>query len=362
MKKYLFVPIVFVMLVGLIFSACAAPAQAPAPSTTPTPAPAAQVIQLNIALGSPPQHTNTVTYDAWAKDVEAATKGRVKFKVFNSGSLLKEAEISDGILKGIADVGHFQPAVTPGRFPTLQAFEIPGAGPSSSMSSTLALNEARNTLKPKEYDQYKILWSSSPGSAHIGMIKKPVRTLEDLKGVEIRGAGMTKDALDALGAVGVAIPMPETPLALQKGIVAGAAHSPETLLTEHFADYFKSVTTCYIYSAFVFNFAFNLQKWNSLPADIQKTIDEVSAGYPKKYAELCDSNHAKGWALLKEKNIEIIRLPDSEYARWLKAWEPMKAKWISDMNAKGANGQQIMDMSRELLSKYYKQYPDVSRQ
>jgi TRAP-type transport system periplasmic protein len=361
MRKCLFVPIVVVMLVGLILGACA-PAQSPAP-TTPTPAPAtAKVIELNVALGSPPQHTNTVTYTNWANDVEKATNGRVKFKIFSSGSLLKEAEIADGILKGIADVGHFQPAVTPNRFPTLQCFEIPGIGPSSAMSSTFALNEARNTLKLKEYDQFKMLWSASPGSAHIGMLKKPVRTLEDLKGVEIRGAGMTKDALDALGAVGVAIPMPETPLALQKGIVAGAAHSPETLLTEHFADYFKSVTVCYIYSAFVFNYAFNLQKWNSLPADIQKTIEEVSAGYPKKYGELCDSNNAKGWALLKEKNIEIIRLPDSEYARWLKAWEPMKAKWIADMNAKGAEGQKIYDMAAQLMEKYYKQYPDVSHQ
>ena len=352
-KKVLLIPLVLLLAMGLVVSSCRAPAPAP-----PAPAPPVKPIELTIALGSPPGHTNTVTWENWAKEVEEATNGRVKFKTFIGGALLKEPEICDGLLKGIADAGNFLPAFTPGRFVVLEAFELPGVGPSSGTSSSLAMWEAYKKLKPAEYDQLKMLWCASPGSAHIGTVKKPIRTLEDLKGMEIRGSGITKNALDVLGAVGVAIPMPETPIALEKGIVEGVAHTFETIVTEKFGDYFKYNTMCYIYSAFRFHAAMNLDTWNALPADIQKIIDEVSDGYAKKHGELMDINHERGWQACQEKGIEIIQLSPDEYARWLERWAPLRDKWVADMEAKGLPGQEYLDLAIELLAKYYPQYPD----
>jgi len=344
----------------LFVGACAAPTQTPTQPTTPsTPTPApSQPIELTIALGSPPGHTNTVTWERWAKEVEEATKGRVKFKTFIGGALLKEPEICDGILKGIADAGNFLPAFTPGRFNVLEAFELPGLGPSSGTSSSIAMWEAYKQLKPAEYNQYKMLWCASPGSAHIGTVKKAVRSLEDIKGMEIRGSGITKDALDALGAVGVAIPMPETPVALQKGIVDGVAHTLETIVTEKFGDYFKYNTICYIYSAFRFHAAMNLDKWNSLPPDIQKIIDDISDGYAKKHGEQMDINHEKGWKFMQDNNIEVIKLQPSEYERWVKAWGPVQDKWIANMKSKGLPAENYVKLAKDLLAKYYTQYPD----
>jgi len=203
-----------------------------------------------------------------------------------------------------------------------------------------------------------MLWVASPGSAHIGTIAKAVRNLEDIKGMEIRGSGITKDALDALGAVGVAIPMPETPIALQKGIVDGAAHALETIVTEKFGDYFKYNTICYIYSAFRFHAAMNLQTWNSLPPDIQKIVGEISDTYAQKHGELMDVNHERGWQFMLDNNIEVIRLAPEEYARWTEAWKPVRDKWVANMSAKGLPAQEYVDLAVELLAKYYPKYPD----
>ncbi len=359
MKKPLLIPAMVVFVAGMILGACAAPSPVPSQPAAPAPTPApTQPIELTIALGSPPGHTNTVTWERWAKEVEEATKGRVKFKTFIGGALLKEPEICDGILKGIADAGNFLPAFTPGRFNVLEAFELPGLGPSSGTSSSMAMWEAFKTIKPAEYKDFKMLWCASPGSAHIGTVKKPVRNLADIKGMEIRGSGITKNALDALGAVGVAIPMPETPIALQKGIVDGVAHTLETIVTEKFGDYFKWNTICYVYSAFRFHAGMNLQKWNSLPPDIQKIIDDISDGYAKKHGEQMDINHEKGWKFMQDNKIEVIRLAPDEYERWVKAWEPVRNKWVADMKAKGLPAEDYVKLATDLLAKYYKQYPD----
>ena len=381
MKKFLLVPTIVVLLASLIFVGCAAPTQTPVPTqtpaptqvpiTTPTSAPKptqtslptsatapSKPIELKIALGSPPGHPVTITFEQWSKDIEKATSGRVKSKMYIGGSILTEAQLYDGILTGIADVGQFLPAFTPGRFNVLEAFELPGNGPGSGKSGSIALWEAYKKLKPAEYSGVKLLWSASSGSAHIGTVKKPIRTLEDIKGLEIRGSGITKDAVDALGGVGVALPMPEVYIALQKGIVKGGAATFETIKSERFGDLFKYYTICYIYSAFRFHQAMNLNTWNSLPPDIQKIVEEVSDGYAAKMGENFDAMHEQGYQRAIEAGIEFIRLTPEESKRWEEKWTPLRSKWVANMNAKGMPGQQYLDVVVELLTKYNTQYPD----
>lgn len=359
MKKAWFISLVVALLTTIIFVGCAQPAEAPEPAASPEPSSStAQPIELTIALGSPPGHANTIIWEQWAKEVEEATGGQVKFKTFIGGSLLKEPEICDGIYKGITDCGNFLPAFTPGRFVVLEAFELPGLGPGSGTSGSVAMWEAFKILKPAEYDGLKMLWCASSGSAQIGTVSKAVRSLEDIKGMEIRGSGMTTDALNGLGAVGVAIPMPETAIALEKGIVDGVCTTLSNVKTEKFGDYFKWVTVCNIYSAFRFHAAMNLDTWNSLPEDIQGIINEISDGYAKKHGEQHDIHNQAGWELMQEKNIEAIQLSTDEYAKWVKAWQPVRDKWISDIKAKGLPAEDYVELAEELLAKYYPQYPD----
>ncbi len=387
MRKLLFISIIVMVIAGLILSGCAstpsptsaapkttapassappasssAPATSAAPSTSKpaSPTAAAKTIELKIALGSPPGHPVTLGWESWAKDIQAATNGRITAKIFNSGSLIPEAQLRDGLVKGIADCGQFLPALTPGVFNALEAFELPGNGPASGTSGSLALTEAYKTTPQAQAEAagLKILWLASSGSAHIATLDKPIRTLEDIKGMEIRGAGITKNALDAMGAVGVAIPMPETYLNLQKKIVKGAAITFETVKSERFGDLMKYFTVSYIYSAYRFYEGMNLNTWNSLPPDLQKIVEDVSSEYPVKMGKIFDQMHENGYQVLVDKKIEIIKLSADENAKWAKAWAPVREKWVADMTAKGLPGKELADKPAPLLAKYYSQYPD----
>ena len=216
MRRLLLIPVTIITLMGIILCSCTGSTSSNGPTSASASSTASKTYELKIALGSPPGHPVTVTWENWVKDIEAATNGRVIGKIFNSGSLIPEAQIRDGLVSGIADCGNFLPANTPGVFNALEAFELPGNGPSSGVSGSLAIWEAfKSTPEAKaEASGLKVLWLGSSGSAHIGTVNKPIRTLADIKGMEIRGSGITKDALDALKATGVSIPMSDTYLNL----------------------------------------------------------------------------------------------------------------------------------------------------
>jgi TRAP-type C4-dicarboxylate transport system substrate-binding protein len=317
-------------------------------------------INLIIALGTPLNHPVTETWQSWAKDVEAATHGRVKCKLYHSGSLIPVDKVYEGLNKGIVDCGNFMPSLNPGIFSVLEAFELPGNGPSSGTSASLAIWEAYKTTPQAQAEGpgIKILWLGASGSAHIGTLNKPIRILDDIKGLEIRGSGITTNSLDALGAVGVSLPMPDTYHALEKGMAEGAVCVVENLSTERFAEILKYYTVCYIYSAYRFYGGMSLKTWNSLPPDIQQIIAEVSDGYALKMGQNFDKYHELGYQSAVDNKIEFIRLSTEESVKWENRWAPIRVKWVEDMSAKGLPAQDILDKAVSLLAKYYLQYPD----
>jgi len=352
MPKLLVIPILIITMMSIILASCG--------GATSNSSLASNNYELTIALGTPPVHPVTVTWENWGKDIEAATNGRVNCKIYNSGSLIPEAQIRSALVLGIADCGNFIPANTPGIFYALEAFELPGNGPSSAVSGSLALWEAYKTIPEAQAEvrEIKILWLGSSGSAHIGTVDKPIRSLSDIKGMEIRGSGITLDALESLGATPVSITMPDTYFSLKKKIVSGAVNTFDNIENMNFGELYNYYTICYIFSSYRFYAGMSLRTWNSLPPDLQEIVADVSDGYALKMGQYFDAANDAGYHECLDKNIEIIRLSAAETTLWENSWESIREKWVADMTARGLPGQDLLNQASRLLAKYYQLYPN----
>jgi TRAP-type C4-dicarboxylate transport system substrate-binding protein len=146
--------------------------------------------------------------------------------------------------------------------------------------------------------------------------KQPVRSLEDLKGLELRASGGVAQVLKTLGAAPVGMPQSECPEALQKGVVKGAASSLETLMDFKYAETCKYVT---IFNGPVYPFAvvMNMDTWNSLPKDVQEVMDGLGTEQAWWTGNYMDEHVEESieWSK-KNHDIEIINLSASEMARW----------------------------------------------
>ena len=122
--------------------------------------------------------------------------------------------------------------------------------------------------------QVLTLWTSHPYI--LITTKKQVKTLEDVKGLKIRvGGGPPTEQMRALGAIPTLIPMPETYLALNRGVIDGMGAPWEAINAFRLYEIVKYYTIVPV-SAVYFSAVVNRDKWESLPKDIQAAMTSVS--------------------------------------------------------------------------------------
>ncbi|MEN6616946.1 MAG: TRAP transporter substrate-binding protein, partial [Syntrophorhabdus sp.] len=233
----------------------------------------ARPITLTYANFPPASTFPCVQMERWAKELEKRTGGKVKVQTFPGGTLLPAKNIFDGVISGTADIGNFAMSYQPGRFPVSEAVDLP-VGFRSARAASMALYDLIQKYKPKEFDKVKVITVFTCPPADF-MTTRPIRSLKELKGLELRTSGTGTDVLKRIGAIPIGMPQSEAPEAIQKGIVKGNVSSMEILKDFNFASYMPYATEA---NLFVVSFAvvMNKEKWNSLPDDVKKVIDNMS--------------------------------------------------------------------------------------
>jgi TRAP-type C4-dicarboxylate transport system substrate-binding protein len=281
-----------------------------------------------------------VQMERWKKEVEQRTGGKVTINTFPGSTLLGAKNMYDGVVAGQADIGCLCMAYQPGRFVVTNATALPVGFPNAKVAS-LTLWDIYNKYKPEEFAKVKVLTMFTCAPANI-YAKKPVRNLADLKGLELRASGGVAQVLKALGATPVGMPQSETPEALQKGVVKGAASSLETLMDFKYAETCRYVT---IFNGPVYPFAvvMNLKKWNSLPEDVKKVMEDLGEEQALWTGSYMDQhvNESIEWSK-KNYNIEITQLSEEEMAKWNNRLKPITEKWIKNATAKGVPATAIL--------------------
>jgi len=328
MKKNIFLRLAGLLLVVLFIG-----------SMLPVSSMAAPV-KLNYANFPPAPTFPCVQMERWKKEVEKRTGGKVAIKTFPGGTLLGAKNMMDGVIAGQADIGCLCMPYQPGRFTVTEATSLPVGFPNATVAS-LTLWDIYRKYNPKEFASVKVLTMFTCAPANI-YAKKPVKSLADLKGLELRASGKIAEALQALGATPVGMPQSETPEALQKGVVKGAASSLETLMDFKYAEMCRYVT---IMNGPVYPFAvvMNMDKWNSLPKDVQEVMDGLGEEQARWTGIYMDKHVDESieWSK-KNCNIEITKLTRKEMANWNKLLKPITDKWIQDAKAKGLPARAIL--------------------
>ncbi|MDO9566509.1 MAG: TRAP transporter substrate-binding protein [Candidatus Desulfaltia sp.] len=315
----------------------------------------AKTVNLNYSIFFPPSHGQCKAGVSWANEVEKRTNGRVKINVYPGGTLTKANQCYDGVVKGISDIGMSCFAYTRGRFPLMEAVDLPNGYPNGQVATHVA-TEFYNRMKPEELSDVKVLYihAHGPGLLHT---KKPVKKMEDIKGMRIRSTGLSAKVVEALGGVPVAMPQPATYEALQKGVVEGTFAPIETLKGWKQGEVIKYTTECtgvgYTTAMFV---VMNLEKWNSLSKDIQKTIEEISKEWVDVHGKVWDKGDAEGHDFTLSLGNEIIPLSEKENSRWVDAVKPIIDDYIKTAKEKNLPGDKAMAEVKKLITEYSKIY------
>ncbi|GAA6143569.1 TRAP transporter substrate-binding protein [Hydrogenophaga sp. 5NK40-0174] len=291
----------------------------------------------------------------WAKKVEAESNGRIKVQVFSAMQLGgTPPQLFDQAKDGVVDLTWTVLGYTPGRFNKAEVFELPFMSGSAEQSSR-AFQKYVEAYAADEFKEVKLIavHTHGPGLFHT---KKPVTGLESLKGMKIRGGSrIINNMLTKLGATPVGMPVPAVSEALSKGVIDGTTIpwevTPAVKVTELVGNHTTFAGEKGLYTQ-TFAVSMNKAKYDSLPADLKKVIDNNSGVETAAlFGAAMDAGDKAGKAIAEKRGNNIVALDEAETKRWREAAATVEADWMKEVQGKGIDGAKLAAAARDLIAK-----------
>lgn len=302
--------------------------------------------------------TSQKAIQPWCNKVAAESNNQIRCQLFPSMSAGgTPAQLVDRVKDGVDDLVMTLPSYTPGRFPSLEVFELPFMTNGAEASSR-AVWEYAQKHSLKEFPGVKVLavWVHDDGFIHNA--GKQIRTLADLKGMKLRSPHRSGlKMLNALGASGVAMSIAGVQDAVSKGTLDGAMVPYEAALDFRINEVARYTTETpqgrpAMYTA-VIAFLMNQAKFDGLPPQLKAVIErnsglQLAASMGKRW----DDSMAPAKRAMIEKGTTVYVLPEGEAERWAKAAAPVVDEWVSDVDKRGLPAKTMLQDARDLLSKH----------
>ena len=317
----------------------------------------AETITLRFAHQNPDTGISTKTcIEPWFKQIEEATGGKVKIQPFYGETLAKGKDMWNATKMGITDMAWAFHGYWPNMTPVTDVISLP------AMSFTTAEKGSEVLWKmfektpeiQNEFKDVKVLLFYTSAPYTLITTKKQVNALDDLKGLKLRmTGGPPTEMVTALGGVPMLIPMPDSYLSLQKGVIDGMGAPWEAVHVWRFYEVVKYYTEV-PFPAVYFSIIMNKKKWDGLPKDVQDAIMSVSGEAGSKFWGKNFFDIMKVEAMKKLEEVgqtgNVTELSAAERQKWIdQGAKPVWDKWVAGMEKQGvANAKKILDTTLEL--------------
>ena len=304
-----------------------------------------------------PANSNAKFVKPWADKVTAESNGEIKVEMYASMQLGgKPPQLADQVREGVVDIIWTVAGYTPGRFPHLEAFELPFM-PASAEATSQAAHEYMMTVGAEDLKDYKVLavHVHAPGTIHTK--DTLVKSASDLNGLKMRGpTRVISQMLGGLGATPVGMPVPQVAPSLSKGVIDGMVVPWEIMPSFKLHELTKSHTTLSgdrgLYTA-PFLLLMNKAKYESMSDAQKKVIDDNSGMALAKLAgQLWDGFEAPARALAEKAGCEFHELSGAELDEMKAAGATLVDAWIEKANGDGLDGAALVETARSLVAKY----------
>ena len=271
----------------------------------------------------------------------------------------KPTQLLQQVRDGVVDIVWTLPGFTPGVMPKLEIFELPFLH-RSTKATVLSLQDYVDKHMKKEFEPYHVLLVHAHAGA-LFMTKDPITKVEDFQGMKLRSYSRTNAwILEALGAAPLQLPLPELVPMMNKGTISGTILPYEiapAVKMQELANYFTTLAPPQPrLSTAIFTLLMNKAKYDSLPADLKKVIDDNSGrNLAPEAIEIWDRIEIAGEKVVRsKKKNKFVALSAAETAKFKTTVQPVFDRFVKLLDDSGANGKQILAEVEALEAKYSK--------
>ncbi len=301
------------------------------------------------SFSSPTALDHTLHLDRWAERVQQQSQNRIRVEIFPAMQLGGQPrDLPQQLEDGVVDMIWTVPGFTPGRFMGTEGLEMPfmNTGKSATMSPA-AFDYATRNLQDSEYRGIKIISIHATDRALIHTSRRPIRTVDDFRGLRLRVAGrFIGESVTALGATPVGIPLGGVYEATARNQVDGflinwAITHPFRLY--EVAKFHTEPTGVGLFQGMLLTLM-SQRSYNRLPNELRAVIDANSgAALSRQLGETWDTQTQQAIDAARGAGNELIDIGDAERARWQAAVAPAHEAWITEMNRRNRNGRALFE-------------------
>ncbi|MFY8084278.1 MAG: TRAP transporter substrate-binding protein [Rubrivivax sp.] len=294
----------------------------------------------------------------WMEKVEKDSGGRIKFEGYPAMQLGgTPVQLYDQARDGVVDIVWTLPGNTAGRFPRVEAFELPFMMNNAEATSK-AYWEYVQTQAPDEFKDTHVIALHVHGPGMFHSAAKQIRSVADLKGMKVRGP--TRQITKMLGAVGatpVGMPLPAITDALSKGTIDACVIPWEVVpsikvheLTKFHSEFDNTGGALYTTT---FVMAMNQAKYNSLAPDLKQVIDANSGMAASAWlGKTQQSNDPAGRKTAVDRGNTIYQFTAAQRDEFVKLSSQIDDEWVADMDKRGFKGAQLLSTAKALIAKH----------
>jgi TRAP-type C4-dicarboxylate transport system substrate-binding protein len=316
-----------------------------------------KTFELKLSHWVPPTHPLQKAIEEWGADVEKASGGTIKYKVFPSQQLGKAFDHYDMARDGIADFTYVNPGYQPGRFPIIGAGELPflvgdSHGGIRAIDSWYR-NYAGGEMKDVKYCFSFILdpltWHSKT---------KKIVVPADIKGMKIRPSQATVAAwVTLLGGTNVQASATEVRDVIEKG-VADAVNFPWGSLPLLGVDKVTKYHMDAPLNTVMFQWLMNPRTYAAMSQAQQKVIDDhCTTEWAARFADPWADFERAGLEKIKAMpGHEVYKITDEQLDGWKKSAQPLLQKWADAVRSAGGDPDKIMKDLKASLAQYNAAY------
>jgi TRAP-type C4-dicarboxylate transport system substrate-binding protein len=301
-----------------------------------------------------PSHTDTIA--PWARRVEENSGGRVAIEIYPSMSLGgRPPELIAQARDGVVDLVWTANGYTPGLFPRTEVFELPNVYRNDPGATNLAMRAMFDDTLAEEYGGVEVMFLHVHAGNGLQMVDTAVHAPSDLAGLDLRTPSRTGAwVIEALGANPVAMPVPDLPLALSKGVVDGALIPWEIagpLKLEQQTDFQIEGAGQTRFGTTVFQMSMNEARWDGLPPEIQQAFRDASgADWLEELGRIWRRNDDRVIGEMVAAGNAHIVMSEEETEAFAIALEPVVARWITEADDLGLDGAALVERARSLIA------------
>jgi len=291
-----------------------------------------------------------VGIERFAKYAQETLKDKVRVRAYPAAQLYTGQEETQAVMKGEIQMAYVIASSMDLVHPSMEMWKLPYLFPDIETSYKIMDGPVgKKAFANVEAKGTKIVGSVSSGTVIVSNSKRPLRNVEDFKGLKMRSFGpMGATTLKALGAMAVVTASEETYASLQTGVIDGATTPAGVFFARKYYDVQKFATNAGMLNA-TFGFIIaNTSWWNGLPADIRNGLSEVIQRLIKEQrAEILEEDK-RIFSQIAGKGVQVITLTPAEEKSWKKALQVVYQEFSPKI---GADLVKEAQMEAEKLSK-----------